>query len=159
MRNINKLNLLILEDNPYDAELMVNELGREGFIVEWKLVNEGKAYKKALETKPDVVLADYCLPSFDGMQALKIKLQFAPEIPFIIVSDSIGEELAVECIKAGATDYVLKDSPSRLGYVVKRALNETEELRRRKNAEEALRESNEKFCKQTVLCQEPVELL
>jgi PAS domain S-box-containing protein len=145
MRNINKLNLLILEDNPYDAELMVNELEREGFSVEWKPVNEGKTFKKALATKPDLILADYRLPSFDGMQALKIKQQFAPEIPFVIVSGSIGEELAVECIKAGATDYVLKDSPSRLGYVVKRALNEAEELRRRKHAEEALRESNEKY--------------
>jgi len=145
MRNINKLNLLILEDNPYDAELMVNELEREEFIVEWKLVNKGKTFKKALATKPDLILADYRLPSFDGMQALKIKQQFAPEIPFIIVSGSIGEELAVECIKAGATDYVLKDKPRRLGYVVKRALNEAEELRRRKHAEETLRESNEKY--------------
>lgn len=141
----NKLSLLILENNPCDAELMVTELEREGFIVEWKLVDDGKAFKNELEKKPDFILADYRLPSFDGMQALKIKLQFAPEIPFVIVSGSIGEELAVECIKAGATDYVLKDRPHRLGYVVKRALNEAEELRRRKHAEGALRESNEKY--------------
>ncbi|HCK99747.1 MAG TPA: hypothetical protein DHW42_06560 [Candidatus Marinimicrobia bacterium] len=145
MRNINKLNLLILEDNPYDAELMVNELEQEGFIVEWKLVDNGKAFKKALETEPDFILADYRLPSFDGMQALKIKQQFAPKIPFVIVSGSIGEELAVECIKTGATDYVLKDKPRRLGYVVKRALNEAKEIRRRKNTEEALQESNKKY--------------
>ena len=130
------LNILILEDNPDDAELMVRELEKEGFDFDWKRVDTEKTFKEALSEKPDIILADYKLPSFNGLAAIKLQLEIAPEIPLILVSETIGEERAVECLKTGATDYVLKNKLSRLSPVVKRALKETEEHRERKLAEE-----------------------
>ena len=143
--NEQKLNFLILEDSPYDAELMVIELEKEGFVLEWKRVDTEKAFKKALSEKPDIILADYKLPSYNGLAAIKLQQKIAPEIPLILVSGTIGEERAVECLKAGATDYVLKDNLFRLSPVLKRALKEAEEHRERKKAEEALMTSNENF--------------
>lgn len=134
--NKETLCLLILEDNAADAELAVRELEKEGFDVEWSLVETEKAFREALNQRPEVILADYDLPSFDGLSALKIKQVTSFTIPLVIVSGSIGEEFAVECIKAGATDYVLKDKLFRLGPVIKRALKEAEEYRERKQAEE-----------------------
>ena len=136
--NKQKLNLLILEDNPDDAELMVRELEKEGFVFEWERVETEKEFKDALAEKPDIILVDYKLPSYSGMSALKLQQQTASDIPLIIVSGTIGEELAVECMKAGATDYVLKDKLSRLGPVMKRAIKEAEELMKRKQAEKKL---------------------
>jgi PAS domain S-box-containing protein len=131
-----RLNLLILEDNPDDAELAVKELEREGFILEWNRVDTEKGFREALAGKPDLILADYSLPSFDGLAGLQIREKLAPEIPLIIVSGTVGEEVAVECVKSGATDYVLKDKLSRLSPVVNRALEEAEEHQQRKQAEE-----------------------
>jgi len=130
--NKQKLNLLILEDNPHDVELMVRVLKKAGFVLEWKRVDTEKAFKKALTEKPDIILAGNKLPSFYGLAAIKLQQKIAPEIPLILVSGTIGEECAVECLKAGATDYVLKDKLFRLSPVVKRALKEAEEYRKRK---------------------------
>ncbi|MCK4255831.1 PAS domain S-box protein [candidate division WOR-3 bacterium] len=143
--NEKTLNLLILEDNPDDAVLMVKELERKGFFIKWNRVETEKAFKKALVEEPDLILADYSLPSFDGMTALIIQQKLVPDIPVIIVTGTIGEDVAVECMKSGATDYVMKDRLSRLGPVVKRALEEAEAYRGRKQAEETLKESEEKF--------------
>ena len=134
--NKRKLNLLILEDNPDDAELMVKELKRQGFDVKLSLVDTKKNFKRNIIEKPDLILADYHLPSFSGMEALKIQLEIAPEIPLILVSGTIGEEVAVECLKAGAIDYVLKDKLTSLGPVVKRALKEAQEHRERERAKQ-----------------------
>ena len=131
-----KLHLLILEDNPADAELAVRELEKEGFVVKWRLVETEEAFREVLNQSPEIILADYKLLSFDGLSALKINQEISPDIPFIIISGAIGEELATECIRTGATDYVLKDKLFRLGPVIKRALKEAEELRERKQAEE-----------------------
>ena len=139
------LKMLILEDNPYDAELEVKELESKGFILDWKRVETEKDFKKALKEKPDLIIADYKLPSFDGMSAIKIQQKTTPDIPLIIISGTIGEEIAIECLKAGATDYVLKGKLSRLTPVVKRALKEAKEHRERKKAEKALRKSEEQF--------------
>jgi response regulator RpfG family c-di-GMP phosphodiesterase len=141
------LNLLILEDNPADAELAVRELGKKGFVVKWSLVETEEALREALNQRPEVILADYNLPSFDGLSALKIKQEIVPEIPLVIISGSIGEEFAVECIKAGATDYVLKDKLFRLGPVVRRALKEAQVYRERKQTEGKLRQSYKKLRK------------
>jgi putative nucleotidyltransferase with HDIG domain len=141
------LHLLILEDNPADAELAVRELGKEGFVVEWSLVETEEAFREALNQRPEVILADYSLPAFDGLSALKIKQEIVPEIPLILISGKIGEELAVECIKLGATDYVLKDKLFRLCPVVRRALEEAQVYRERKEAEEKLRQSYKKLRK------------
>ncbi|MBW2006153.1 MAG: PAS domain S-box protein, partial [Deltaproteobacteria bacterium] len=139
------LHLLILEDNPDDAELAVKELEREGFTVEWSRVDTEKAFRKALDEKPDLILTDYKLPSFSGLAALEIRRKLAADIPSILISGTIGEEVAVECMKAGATDYVLKDRLSRLVPVVKRALKEAEEHRARKQAEEELIKTRERL--------------
>ena len=139
------LHLLILEDNPDDAELAVKELERKGFNVKWTRVDTEEAFRKALAKKPDLILSDYSLPSFDCPAALEVHRQLRLEIPVIVVSGTIGEEVAVECMKLGATDYVLKDNLSRLGPVVKRSLEEIQIYRKSKQAEESLRESELRY--------------
>jgi PAS domain S-box-containing protein/putative nucleotidyltransferase with HDIG domain len=136
------LNLLILEDNPADAELAVRELEKEGFVVKWSLVETEEDFREALNQRPDIILADYFLPFFDGLSALKIKQETAPEIPFITITGKIGEELAVEYIRLKVTDYVLKDKLFRLGSVVRRALEEARVCRERKQAEERVKHLN-----------------
>ncbi len=139
------LHLLILEDNPDDAELAVKELERKGFDVKWTRVDTEKAFREALAEKPDLILSDYHVPSFDAVAALQIYRQLKLEIPLIIFSGTIGEEMAVECMKSGATDYVLKDNLSRLCPVVKRALEEMKTYRKNRQAEESLRESESRY--------------
>jgi len=139
------INLLILEDDPDDAEFAVKELEREGFTVEWSRVDTEKAYREALEKKPDLILSDYFVPSFSGTDALKMQQKIVPEIPLIITSGKIGEDTAVECVKSGAIDYVLKDNLSRLGPVVKRALKEVQEHQELRRVEKAFKESEIKY--------------
>ncbi|MCK5508246.1 MAG: response regulator [Desulfobacterales bacterium] len=139
------LHLLILEDNPDDAELAVKELEREGFNVKWTRVDTEKAFRKALAEKPDLILVNYSLPSFNGPAALEVHRQLHLEIPLIVYSGAISEEVAVECMKYGATDYIFKDNLSHLGLVVKQALEEMKICRKSKQAEDALRESEEKY--------------
>ncbi|HBA85011.1 MAG TPA: hybrid sensor histidine kinase/response regulator [Verrucomicrobia bacterium] len=119
-----KLKLLILEDNPTDAELLLHELARAGFECESRRVENEEDFVDALNDKPDLVLADYSLPQYNALQAL-LRLQEAEvDIPFIVVTGSLGEEAAVECMRHGASDYLLKDRPARLGEAVKRALEQ-----------------------------------
>ncbi|HLX12524.1 MAG TPA: PAS domain S-box protein, partial [Bacteroidota bacterium] len=141
-----ELHFLILEDNPNDAELMIRELGKTGLKHTAERVGTKKAFVKALdEFAPDLILADFNLPSFDGLSALKLAKQKTPDVPFIIISGFIGEELAVEIVKSGATDYILKDRISRLVPSVTRALKETEDRARRRDAERQLRESERRL--------------
>jgi PAS domain S-box-containing protein len=141
-----KLHILILEDNVSDAELMNRELRRSGLKFDFERVETKKTFIKSLdEFQPDLVLADYNLPSFDGLSALKLSKQKAPDVPFIIISGLISEELAVEIVKSGATDYVFKERLSRLIPSVTRALQESEDRDRRKQAERQLRESERKL--------------
>ena len=137
------LHLLMLKDNPDDAKLTAKVIEVDEFTIEWNRVDTEESFRKALDEKPDLILADYSLPTFDGMSALKIKEETAPEIPLILISNTIGDDAAVECLKAGATDYVLKNKISRLGQVVKRALEEAETYKKRMRAEEALLKSEE----------------
>jgi len=139
------LHLLILEDNPDDAELAVKELERKGFNVKWTRVDTKEAFREALAEKPDLILADYFVPSFDAMAALQMYRQLKLEIPLIVYSGAINEEMAIECMKSGAIDYVFKDNLFRLCPVVKRALEEMKISRKSKQAEDALRESEEKY--------------
>ena len=132
------LHILILEDSPDDAELAVKQLEEEGFSVKWTRVETAKAFQEGLKGEPDLILADYVVPSFMGIEALKIKQESAPDIPFIITSGKIGEEVAVECMRFGAADYVLKDRLFRLGTVVKRVLEEARVYRERRKAKQAL---------------------
>jgi len=138
--------ILILEDNDADAELMKRELRKAGlaFTSTW---TPGKVpFLSALEnSQPDLVLADYSVPGFDGLSALTAARQRFPDIPVVIVSGAIGEELAIETLKGGATDYVLKQRLDRLGPVTLRALQEANQIAERKRVENALRESDERL--------------
>lgn len=138
--------ILILEDVLLDAELMERELKKEGLNFESLIVDSRGDYIKGLEEfKPDLILADHSLPQFDGLSALKIKKEIFPNIPFLFVSGKIGEEFAVEMLKEGATDYVLKNNLLKLGPAVKRALKEAEEYKAHQIAETSLLESEEKY--------------
>ncbi|MGA9110611.1 MAG: response regulator [Smithella sp.] len=135
-----KLHVLILEDMAADAELVEDELKQAGFNYVSKRVTNRSTFIKELENfSPDLILADYSLPGFDGRAALKIVADKYTETPFIFVSGALGEELAIELLKKGATDYVLKNKLSRLVPSVKRALNELAERNDRKKAENELR--------------------
>ncbi|WP_052055309.1 response regulator [Myxosarcina sp. GI1] len=136
------LNFLLLEDSPLDAEVLLATLNDGGIDCELWLADTRAEFIEALETKRfDLILADYAVPGFDGASALKIARRLCPEMPFIFVSGSLGEELAIESIKQGATDYVLKQRLERLVPCVHRALREADERRARLQAETALKES------------------
>jgi PAS domain S-box-containing protein len=141
-----ELHILILEDVPSDADLMEDELVEADIKFVPKRVATKASFVKALEEfSPEIILSDYSLPSFDGLSALKIAQEKCPEIPFIFVSGALGEEKAIELLKKGATDYVLKNRLSRLGPAVSRALNEVDERTERKRAETALKESEVRY--------------
>jgi len=134
-----KLRILILEDVPTDAELMGRELRKANIVFSTERVETKKEFLRELKNfKPHLILADYSLPSFDGLSALAIAQKKCPEVPFIFVSGTIGEDMAIETLKKGATDYVLKDRLSRLMLVVRRALDEAEEQIKLKQAEERI---------------------
>jgi signal transduction histidine kinase len=135
------LSILLLEDNVLDAELTCESLGFADGECLTTRVDSRAAFEEAVRTRTfDVILADYSLPSFDGISALKIAQQYAPDTPFIFVSGALGEELAIETLKQGATDYVLKHRLERLRPSVLRALREKDARRQRQQAEERLRE-------------------
>jgi PAS domain S-box-containing protein len=122
-----KLKILLVEDNPMDAELNVYELNKFGYNFNSKVVDTKSAYLEAIATfEPDIILSDYSMPRFDGMTSLLIRNETCPFVPFIVVTGSINEETAVICIKAGANDYVLKNNLKRLGSAVKSALEQSE---------------------------------
>ena len=133
------LRVLIVEDNPDDAELMVLRLVKEDFQPQWQRVQTEAEYLAALEPPPDLILADWRLPHFSGLRALQLLRQRGLDIPFVIVSGSIGEETAVDALRQGAHDYVLKDRPIRLGPAVRHALEEKRMRQERQRTEEALR--------------------
>jgi PAS domain S-box-containing protein len=130
------LRILYLEDNPVDVELSRAVLEKDGLKCEMAVVDTREDYAAALEAGGYVlILADYQLPSFDGMAALEIARERSPDLPFIFVSGTIGEEIATESLKHGATDYVLKERLARLPGSMRRALVEAEERRRLRNVE------------------------
>ncbi|MGC8874339.1 MAG: HD domain-containing phosphohydrolase [Chloroflexia bacterium] len=139
------LRVLILEDREADAELLALELSRAGFAPEWTRVESEEAYVEELEKGYDLILADYRLPQFDGMRALQLMRERGLDIPFILVSGTIGEELAVEAMKQGAYDYLLKDRLARLGTAASRALEEKQLREARRQAEAALREAEARY--------------
>lgn len=131
------LRLLILEDVPAEAELTVRALKTAGLDCDWRRVESETEFRAGLrELRPDVVLSDFSLPRFDGMSALAIAAGESPETPFIFVSGTIGEERAIDALKHGAVDYVLKTNLARLAPAVKRALTEAASRRARNQAEE-----------------------
>ena len=136
------LRILSIEDDPKDTELIQDLLETEGIACEVTRVDTQAALVASVERGGvDLILADYSLPSFDGISALKLAMKACPDVPFIFVSGTLGEEVAIEALKIGATDYVLKTSLSRLVPSVLRALREGRQRAERKRTEEALRQS------------------
>jgi two-component system cell cycle sensor histidine kinase/response regulator CckA len=143
---ITPLRLLQLEDNPVDAELITTTLIEGDIPCQSQLVDTRQAFVAALkEGRMDLILADYSIPGFDGMAALALARQHCPDVPFLFVSATIGEELAIDAMHQGATDYVLKQRLGRLVPSVQRALRELDGRAERKRAEEALRQSEKQF--------------
>jgi PAS domain S-box-containing protein len=141
-----QLRVLHLEDSVADAEVILCELRREGFRASVRRVWREADYLAGLRSPaPDLILADYALPSCDGLSALKLAQQERPEIPFLFVSGALGEEAAIDALHRGATDCVAKERLGRLGPVVRRVLLEVEERRRRRQAEAALRASEQNY--------------
>ena len=139
------LRVLILEDRAADAELILHALRQAGFDPDWQRVETEADYLARLDPPPEVILADYTLPQFDAMRALRLLQERGLDIPFIVATGSISEEVAVECIKQGAADYLLKDRLARLGEAVRHALQEKRLRDEKQRAEEVLRESEERF--------------
>lgn len=136
------LNILIVEDLPSDAELIEREI--KGVLSEYiirRVETRGEFVDALRDFAPDLILADYTLPSFDGLTALNLAQTHAPETPFILVTGSVNEETAVACMKAGAWDYVLKDHIRRLGGAILGCLDLRKVRMERKRAEAALRRS------------------
>jgi diguanylate cyclase (GGDEF)-like protein len=126
------LRVLLLEDAPADAELETGMLRRAGIACESRIVaSERELMRELAAFDPHLVLSDFSLPGFDGLTALKLVRDKRPDIPYIFVSGTIGEERAIEALKLGATDYVLKSNLARLPPVVTRAVRDAEESRRR----------------------------
>ncbi len=133
------LRVLLLEDVLADAELVEQKLRSAGIEFVSMRVDTRGTFLEALDRfSPDIVLSDYALPSFDGESALSIAREKTPGVPFIFVTGALGEDWAVDLLKKGATDFVLKDRLNRLPLCVKRALEEAEEKRRLKQAEDQL---------------------
>src|SRR6202171_402998 len=136
------LRILSVEDDPKDAALIQDLLETEGILCEVTRVDTEAALLASVEQGGiDLILADYSLPSFDGISALKFAMEACPDVPFIFVSGTLGEEVAIEALKIGATDYVLKTRLSRLVPSVLRALREATQRAERNRAEESLRQS------------------
>ncbi len=129
--------ILIVEDKPEDARLAEHEIRRVLSNCEFRITETREGFIQAIETfQPDVILSEFVLPQFDGMETLKLSLHCAPSTPFIIWTSSITEDVAVDCVKAGANNYVLKDNFKRLGPAIIHALEEKELLIARKQAEQ-----------------------
>ena len=137
-----ELRILLLEDNTPHAELVDHFLRSSGLKFNLKRVETREGFIEQIEQfAPDMILSDYALPSFDGYAALAIAKEKVPDIPFIFVTGTMGEEVAIETLKNGATDYVLKTRLARLGPAVARALREAADRRERQRAEDKLRRS------------------
>jgi len=135
------LRVLILEDRPADAELMVRELRKGQWNVQWQRVHTRSQFVTNLDPLPDIILADYAVPGFDTLDALALLGERGLTVPFIVVTGTLSDEAAVECMKRGATDYLLKDRLARLPEAVARALEQERQKAEQESADRALRDS------------------
>ena len=139
------IRVLILEDRAEDAELMLHELRRSQFEPDWRRVETESEYNAHLGWRPDLILSDYNMPLLDAPRALELLEELELDIPFIVVSGAIGEDVAVAMMRRGATDYLLKDRLARLGPAVRRALEDHKRREETRRAEKALGASEVRF--------------
>lgn len=136
------LGLLIIEDSPDDLALLLRALHRAGYAADYRCVRTAAETEQALNDRPwDIVLSDYALPDYSGLMALHQVRAFDPDMPFIIVSGNIGEDVAVSAMKAGAHDYLIKGNFARLGAAIEREVKDAEGRRARRRSEQELREA------------------
>jgi diguanylate cyclase (GGDEF)-like protein/PAS domain S-box-containing protein len=140
------LRVLIVEDVSVDSDLAIHQLARGGIRCVHIRADSEPSFRTALTRfRPHIILSDFSLPEFDGLAALEIATSEAPDVPFIFLSGTIGEERAIEALRKGAVDYVLKTNPARLVPAVRRALREVSERARRRIAERQIRESEQRL--------------
>jgi diguanylate cyclase (GGDEF)-like protein/PAS domain S-box-containing protein len=133
--------LVLVEDMPMEAEIAVRQLETGGFSCNWKRVDTEAVLRRTLvDLKPDLILSDFTLPGFDGLTALEISREIAPDTPFIFLSGTIGEERAIDALQRGAYDYVLKTNMARLVPAVRRALDDASNRRTQRALEQQLRD-------------------
>ena len=134
------LKMVMVEDVPSDAEMTLRELQRSGmeFVVR-RVETEADLRRECVDFQPDILVSDFALPQFDGLAALRVVRELRPDLPFIFLSGTIGEETAIESLRSGANDYVLKTNLPRLPTAVRRALNDADQRTKRLETEEALR--------------------
>jgi len=146
MEIVERLKILFVEDLPTDMELAIRELRKNGLEFDSKRVETRDAMLLELENfKPDIVISDYAMPQFDGMKALRLLLAFDKNIPIVILTGSTNEDTAVECLRAGASDYVIKEHITRLPYAVREALQQSRNRKDKEIAEQSLREKTEEL--------------
>lgn len=139
------LNVLLVEDSPDDAELLLAELHRASFEPTWKRVETEADFLVEIQKLPTIILSDYSMPRFSGVRAAQLLKESGLNIPFILISGTVGEDVAVEAMKHGATDYLLKDRIARLGSAIHRALEQQQLRKAREQAEREMRESERRF--------------
>ncbi|PJZ52989.1 hybrid sensor histidine kinase/response regulator [Leptospira adleri] len=123
-----KIYIVCIEDNPNDLGLMIRQISGSGLDFSYKQIQtKEELIQEVQSSEPDLVLSDFSLPSFDGMEALEIVRKFHPNVPFLFVSGWLGEDAAIEALKQGATDYISKNKITKLNYSIERALKESEE--------------------------------
>ena len=141
-----QLKILFVEDVPSDVDLAVLELRKEKLKFDYITVCTRADLVRALrEFNPDIIISDYMMPAFNGLQALKEAKAYDPDIPFILYTGSVNEETAVECIKAGAQDYVIKEHMTRLPFAVKEAIDQVRINKEKRASELLLRDNEEKL--------------
>ncbi len=141
-----QLKILIVEDMAQDMELIIIQLKKEGFDFKYKWAQNKKEFITEIPAFcPDIILSDYSMPSFTGMDALEIARETAPDTPFIIVTGSLNEEIAVSCIKHGAWDYVIKEAIIRLGPAIRNALNLKDQKQKKRQAQSELLRSEQLY--------------
>lgn len=149
------LRLLLVEDSELDEQLLIRELRRQGYAPTWRRVDTAGAMAEALSRFGwDLVISDYTMPSFSGLEALRVLQQSGIDLPIICVSGTVGEDTAVAVMKAGANDYIMKENLRRLGPAIDRELRDADVRRERRRAEQAerrmieeLRRSNEELAR------------
>lgn len=134
------IRVLIVEDRAADAEMLIRELRRAGYEPEWKRVQTDSAFLAEIQQLPDVIFSDFSMPQFNGLEAAKLLLERGLNIPFILISGTVGEDVAVEAMKHGAADYLLKDRIARLGVAVEQALEKRRLREEQKKAEQEIKE-------------------
>jgi DNA-binding NtrC family response regulator len=133
------LNILFAEDVQDDVDLLLAEIRRHGFDPQWKRVETELEFLEELKKLPDIVLSDYSMPQFNGLRAAQLTMESGLNIPFILISGTVGEEVAVQAMKSGATDYLLKDRITRLGMAIQQALEQRRLREERKQSEREIR--------------------